>query len=142
MGTTNRSIRTFLAITSEVFRKNEVDEQFVETFPYYLGVAENAVQYVMDTQLDEAPMRGDMPTICHEQFTPETWEMGKIPTDWVFDHASRDVAEWIRKQWLTKQSDETIVRFYKRMNMCNRLAVFLANDLCPIIISASLFSVD
>ncbi len=105
--------------------KSEMDELFIETFPYYLGLAENAIQYVVDTQLDEVPMRSDMRTICHEQFAPEAWEMGKIPTDWVCDHAGRDIAEWIRTQWLIKQVDETITHFlrtYERVQTLSRFA--------------------
>ena len=117
-------LEQFWQLQVESPKKNDVDKRFIETFPYYLGFTENAIQYVVDTQLDEVPMRSDMPTICHEQFSQQTWEAGKIPTDWVFDHASRDVAEWIRKQWLTARSDETIVRFLQTYEYTQPLSRF------------------
>lgn len=117
-------LEQFWQLQVESPEKNDMDKQFIETFPYYLGFTENAIQYVVDTQLDEVPMRSDMPTICHEQFSQQTWEAGKIPTDWVFDHASRDVAEWIRKQWLTARSDETIVRFLQTYEHTQSLSRF------------------
>lgn len=117
-------LEQFWQLQVESPKKNDVDRRFIETFPYYLGFTENAIQYVVDTQLDEVPMRSDMPTICHEQFSQQTWEAGKIPTDWVFDHASRDVAEWIRKQWLTARSDETIVRFLQTYEHSQSLSRF------------------
>lgn len=117
-------LEQFWQLQVESPKKNDVDKRFIETFPYYLGFTENAIQYVVDTQLDEVPMRSDMPTICHEQFSQQTWEAGKIPTDWVFDHASRDVAEWIRKQWLTARSDETIVRFLQTYEHSQSLSRF------------------
>lgn len=117
-------LEQFWQLQVESPKKNDVDKRFIETFPYYLGFTENAIQYVVDTQLDEVPMRSDMPTICHEQFSQQTWEAGKIPTDWVFDHASRDVAEWIRKQWLTARSDETIVRFLQTYEHTQSLSRF------------------
>ncbi|MGG3937543.1 spore coat putative kinase YutH [Anoxybacillus kestanbolensis] len=117
-------LEQFWQLQVESPKKNDVDKRFIETFPYYLGFTENAIQYVVDTQLDEVPMRSDMPTICHEQFSQQTWETGKIPTDWVFDHASRDVAEWIRKQWLTARSDETIVRFLQTYEHSQSLSRF------------------
>lgn len=117
-------LEQFWQLQVESPKKNDVDKRFIETFPYYLGFTENAIQYVVDTQLDEVPMRSDMPTICHEQFSQQTWEAGKIPTDWVFDHASRDVAEWIRKQWLTARSDETIVRFLQTYEYSQSLSRF------------------
>ncbi|MGJ7036306.1 spore coat putative kinase YutH [Anoxybacillus eryuanensis] len=117
-------LEQFWQLQVRSYEKSKIDEQFIETFPYYVGLVENAIQYVMDTQLDEVPLRSDLPTICHEQFAPETWAMGKIPTDWVFDHASRDVSEWIRKQWLMKQSDETIVLFLRTYEQVQPLSQF------------------
>lgn len=104
--------------------KSEVDKKFIETFPYYLGLAENAIQYVVDTQLDEVPMRSDMPTICHEQFSLQTWKDGKVPTDWVFDHASRDLSEWIRTQWLLKKEDKEVVHFLQTYEHIQSLSRF------------------
>jgi spore coat protein YutH len=78
---------------------------FAETFPYYMGLCENAIQYVVDTEMDEAPAPGDAGTICHERFSNETWGRKFIihhPFDWVFDHAGRDIAEWIRAQYFKK----------------------------------------
>jgi spore coat protein YutH len=75
----------------------EFEKVFIETFPYYLGLCENAIQYVTDTDMDEQPLPFDMGTICHRQFYDELWDDEiKDPFDWVFDHPSRDIAEWIR----------------------------------------------
>ena len=35
------------------------DQLFIESFPYYLGVAENAIQYVVDTEMDDTPQLTD-----------------------------------------------------------------------------------
>ena len=40
------------------------DQLFIESFPYYLGVAENAIQYVVDTEMDDTPQLTDAATIC------------------------------------------------------------------------------
>lgn len=83
----------------EKVRSNPVDifdTQFVESFPYYLGLTENAIQYLVDTELDDSPMMNDAATLCHHRFTDLTWQQGqwlKMPTDWIFDHASRDISE-------------------------------------------------
>ncbi|HZG72510.1 MAG TPA: spore coat protein YutH [Chondromyces sp.] len=76
-----------------------IETLLIDAFPYYMGLAENAIQYLVDTELDEKPQIRDAGTICHERFTNETWNSTygiREPFDWVFDHASRDVAEWIR----------------------------------------------
>ncbi|MDQ0247264.1 spore coat protein YutH [Bacillus fengqiuensis] len=78
---------------------NETDKRFIESFPYYLGVTENAIQYLTDTEIDDLPRTFDIATICHHRFILTTWRQDsffKMPTDWVFDHPSRDLAEYIR----------------------------------------------
>ena len=34
---------------------NEFDRMFFESFPYYMAIAENAIQYLVDTELDDDP---------------------------------------------------------------------------------------
>lgn len=78
---------------------NEFERMFMESFPYYMGLAENAIQYVRDTEEDEEPTGIDSGTICHTRFSTHLWGESltvKNPFDWVFDHCSRDLAEWTR----------------------------------------------
>ncbi|HEY4552114.1 MAG TPA: spore coat protein YutH [Bacillaceae bacterium] len=75
------------------------EKMFIENFSYFLGLWENAMQYVKDTELDQEPAYSDGGTIAHERFSDRTWNPPyriKNPIDWVFDHRSRDMAEWIR----------------------------------------------
>jgi len=75
------------------------DRLLMESFPYYLGLAENAVQYVADTELDEEPLGVDYAAFCHERLPQAGWIEGaeaKLPIDWVYDHCARDLAEWVR----------------------------------------------
>lgn len=82
--------------------REEFDKMFMESFPYYLGLCENAIQYVTDTELDEQHQRLDYGTICHERFHEELWKGEqeiRNPFDWVLDHPSRDISEWIRDRY-------------------------------------------
>jgi spore coat protein YutH len=82
--------------------ENEFEKMFFDSFPYYMGLAENAIQYLTDTELDSRPAEIDNATVCHERFTEATWgesQLVKNPYDWVFDHASRDLAEWVRDRY-------------------------------------------
>lgn len=82
------------------------DQLFIESFPYYLGVAENAIQYVVDTEMDDTPQLTDAATICQERFTPLLWHQTKrlkLPFDWVYDHPTRDIAELIRYMMIEKR---------------------------------------
>ncbi|MBY0124258.1 spore coat putative kinase YutH [Bacillus sp. S/N-304-OC-R1] len=81
---------------------SEFDRMFLESFPYYRGIAENAIQYIVDTEIDDNPGITDYGTICHIRFTAKTWNNTyymKNPFDWVFDHSSRDLAEWTREKY-------------------------------------------
>jgi spore coat protein YutH len=82
--------------------ESEFDRMFVESFSYYMAIGENAIQYLVDTELDDEPKAMDSGTICHSRFTADTWGEDAIrnPFDWVFDHCSRDLAEWTRDRYL------------------------------------------
>ncbi|MCJ7991147.1 hypothetical protein MUB15_20735 [Priestia sp. OVS21] len=51
----------------------EMEKRFLETFPYYLGLTENAIQYLVDTEIDDLPRSVDAATICHHRFGQKTW---------------------------------------------------------------------
>lgn len=82
--------------------QNDFEKTFVDVFPYYAGLTENAIQYLVDTEVDDNPGQVDVGTVCHERFGEKTWLTpinGKHPVHWVFDHGARDVAEWIREYY-------------------------------------------
>lgn len=81
---------------------NTFETLFVESFPYYIGLTENAIQYLVDTELDESPTQVDSATICHHRFT--TIPTTRFPTDIVLDHCTRDVAEYIRHLYHTNHN--------------------------------------
>ncbi|MBB6445012.1 spore coat putative kinase YutH [Bacillus benzoevorans] len=82
--------------------ESEFDRMFVESFSYYMAIGENAIQFLVDTELDDEPKTIDSGTICHSRFTANTWGEDSIrsPFDWVFDHCSRDLSEWTRERYL------------------------------------------
>jgi len=82
--------------------EDDFEKMFIESFPYYMGLTENAIQYLVDTEIDDEPLETDSGTVCHERFTNETWGSHytlKNPFSWVFDHRSRDLAEWTRARY-------------------------------------------
>jgi spore coat protein YutH len=84
------------------------DKKMIESFPYYLGLSENAIQYLVDTELDDKPQATDSGTICHQRMERNTWSpesLIRIPADWVFDHAARDLAEYMRHSFLHHRDD-------------------------------------
>jgi spore coat protein YutH len=90
---------------------------FIESFPYYVGLTENAIQYLVDTEIDDHPKETDYGTVCHHRFTTDCWDAKsfiRLPTDWVYDHPSRDLVEWIRSTFW--QENETSEQYYQFLN--------------------------
>ncbi|MDP4172039.1 MAG: spore coat protein YutH, partial [Bacillota bacterium] len=82
--------------------EDEFDRMFIESFPYYMGLTENAIQFLVDTEIDDKAEAMDNGTVCHERFSSTSWGkryLIKNPFDWVFDHRSRDLAEWTRERY-------------------------------------------
>lgn len=97
--------------------EDEFERMFIESFPYYMGLTENAIQYLVDTELDDNPQETDSGTVCHERFTRNSWGKNvliKNPFDWVFDHRSRDLAEWTRERYFRniQTYDQELTEFY------------------------------
>lgn len=115
---------------------------FIESFPYYLGVTENAIQYVVDTELDDDPKLTDAASICQQRFTSQTWQKTKrikIPMEWVYDHPTRDLAEWIRHTYMEEQdgAEKRILQFLTDYESISPLSSFgwrmlFARLLCPL----------
>lgn len=109
--------------------ENAFERLFIESFPYYLGIAENAIQYLVDTELDDQPQGVDYATICHQRFTIGLWRNDyeiKFPTDWVYDHCARDLAEWVRHFFQTTKFIETdkIRQFFQEYQRVTPLTPF------------------
>ena len=35
--------------------EDEFQRMFIDSFPYYIGLTENAIQYLVDTEIDDEP---------------------------------------------------------------------------------------
>ncbi len=109
--------------------ENRFETLFVEAFPYYIGLTENAIQYLVDTEMDETPSAIDSATICHHRFTENSWDkesFTKLPTEWVFDHYTRDLAEFIRDQYARgdRGRNGQIIHFLKEYERVSPLSPF------------------
>ncbi|WP_349408374.1 spore coat putative kinase YutH [Pseudalkalibacillus sp. SCS-8] len=84
--------------------QGEFDALFYESFPYYEGLTENAIQYIVDYEWDRGGKEEGSYTITHERFHGGSWIpvkedhnlYMKLPMNLVIDHPVRDIAEYIR----------------------------------------------
>ncbi|MDQ0273063.1 spore coat putative kinase YutH [Cytobacillus purgationiresistens] len=109
--------------------ENDFDRLFLESFPYYMGLAENAIQYIVDTEYDDEPYMTDSGTVCHVRLSSKSWGDQyyiKNPFDWVFDHATRDLAEWTREKYFhnIKTYEPDLRQFIKEYESVTPLSPF------------------
>lgn len=109
--------------------RDEFDHLFIKSFPYYLGLCENAIQYLTDTELDEQVTHLDMGSICHQRFHDHLWQSQleiHNPFDWVFDHPARDISEWIRSSYFqnSRTIQPEIVRFLNDYQSITPISAF------------------
>ncbi|WP_018921848.1 hypothetical protein [Salsuginibacillus kocurii] len=79
------------------------DQLFLITFPYYRGRIETAIQWIEDCV--NAPAENvEEVALSHYKFNSRTWPIInpngpqiKLWTDWMWDHPTRDIAEYVRQ---------------------------------------------
>ncbi|RSL34135.1 spore coat protein YutH [Salibacterium salarium] len=101
-----------------------MDRWFIKTFPYYLGMTENAIQCLKAIPVHERTEEAGC--ISHFCYTPAAWvtiapntRPIKLPSDWLYDHPTRDIAEWMRyamEQGYSHTQIENFVQSYERHN--------------------------
>ncbi|WP_315970026.1 spore coat putative kinase YutH [Bacillus massilinigeriensis] len=109
--------------------ENDFERMFLESFPYYMGLTENAIQYLVDTELDGEPGLIDYGTVCHVKFHGKTWGdhyIIKNPFDWAFDHCARDIAEWTRERYFRNSQtyQPELIQFIKDYQTITPLSPF------------------
>jgi spore coat protein YutH len=100
-------------------QRTEFDHAFISSFPYYEGLAENAIQYMVDYEFERGGSDQLSSTICHQRFSGGVWiqatsnekALVKLPVHYVIDHPMRDVAEWIRGAVHRNSPKDNIAQF-------------------------------
>lgn len=85
--------------------QNFFEKSFVSNFPYFSGVAENAVQFLVDCSFNYPP---EPLTLTHYRFSGADSLFPENPATWVADDRSRDLAEWIRLTVWTHEREESL----------------------------------
>ncbi|SDH69807.1 spore coat putative kinase YutH [Alteribacillus bidgolensis] len=106
---------------------SQMDKWFLQTFPYYIGRTENAIQWLKETSWNAEGIE-EPGCVAHFCFTPTTWitldqerAPVKLPSDWLYDHPSRDVSEWIRNAMENDRSESEIRHFIKEYEEANQI---------------------
>lgn len=69
---------------------------FIETLPYTIGLCENALQYLEESEKDWRYHNQDRPTLTYNRIESDSYKKVIFPNDITMDHSTRDLAEHIR----------------------------------------------
>lgn len=116
-------------------RQLGIDKKIIiNSFSYYIGLAENAIAYVNNISLNlTSKINGDL-TVCHRRiFNPNISLNFLNPLSYVIDYDVRDIAEYIKVMFFSNEYD-----WYEIENYINRhiftpysCAMFYARLLYP-----------
>ncbi|WKB35131.1 hypothetical protein QS257_15745 [Terrilactibacillus sp. S3-3] len=91
--------------------KTLFEKMFAENYPYFSGVADNAIQYMVDLNLDTP--ESENAVICHYRLSSHQPFIPENPAGWVVDFRSRDIAEWLRQLiWVHEDRSSGAIRHF------------------------------
>ncbi|WP_249871350.1 hypothetical protein [Oceanobacillus saliphilus] len=115
--------------------ENAIEKQAYETpsdyyrtlmdfLPYLIGVSENAIQYLQESEREKRILATDQGTTTFIRFEAFS-EQSIIWTDQlIYDHPSRDIAEYIRHSFLKNDSSKKMIRFLNDYQKLCPLSIF------------------
>ena len=84
-----------------------------ESFSYYLGLAENAISYVNNTNLKYSPINS-LITLSHRRIFYPNYKINFLnPLSFIFDLEVRDIAEYLKAMFFSLQNDEDVLEELK-----------------------------
>lgn len=98
---------------------------FTDMLPYMIGISENAIQYIRESEQERRYHEGDRGTIAFRRYTNHLIEPVIWFNDLVYDHPARDLAEFIRNRFLhVDEGEEEIALFLEDYQTEMPISVF------------------
>lgn len=105
--------------------ETENNSLLIDALPYIIGMSENAIQYLRETEEEEFRYAEfDQGTIAFLRYTYDLQHEAIWPDQFVYDHPARDIAEHIRMLFLTNQSDRVLTEFIQEYQMTRPISFF------------------
>ena len=96
----------------------------IDLFPYLIGISENAIQYVNETNEEHRFHKGDQGTIAFQRYNEQLEEPILWTHELCYDHPARDIAEMLRGMFLQLSEEEEIIHFLKDYEAVRPLSIF------------------
>lgn len=103
------------------FIKYEGYKKIYSLFHYFIGIAENALLYLKETEREEKQEQSDNLVIAHDRVTIDYdlydyYDSSNV----ILDHASRDVSEYIKSMFLHRVWDLDVIKKYLEKHYFSR----------------------
>lgn len=95
-----------------------------DALPYIIGVSENAIQYMQESEQERRFHENDQGSITFNRYYDQLERPFLWPTDLVYDHPVRDLAEKIRYMILNRQGHQDVSKFLHEYQAMRPLSVF------------------
>ncbi|WP_373893219.1 hypothetical protein ACUL41_06605 [Virgibacillus natechei] len=96
----------------------------MDVLPYIIGISENAIQYIGESEKDYRFHDADQGTIAFRRYAGNLVNPVLWTNDLVYDHPTRDLAEYIRLLMLGNNDEQDIVTFLNDYQSIRPLSVF------------------
>ncbi|MFS0751010.1 hypothetical protein [Oceanobacillus sp. 1P07AA] len=97
--------------------------ELMDILPYIVGVSENAIQYLQESEKEQRILETDQGTCCFVRWNPQGNQV--LWTDgFVFDHPTRDIAEYIRWCFVNQRDKDNMIRFLHDYQSYQPLSIF------------------
>lgn len=91
-------------ITTEAEAKpNRYYQLLMDVLPYLIGISENGIQYMAESEQEIKFDEGDQGTICFQRYQLNGLNAVILPEHLVYDHRVRDLAEYMRTELLNQE---------------------------------------
>ncbi|MUK90013.1 hypothetical protein GMD78_16705 [Ornithinibacillus sp. L9] len=109
------------------YHSNAYYRLVMDIFPYIIGISENAIQYMQECEVETRYHMHDQGTICFQRYKNNLQDSIIWINDLVYDHPTRDIAEFIRYQLLWNNNlngHQEIISFMNDYQSIRPLSVF------------------
>lgn len=104
---------------------NKYYRLLVDVFPYIIGISENAIQYLQESESDKRFHQGDQGVFAFRRYKNHLAQPVIWTDELVYDHPTRDLAEYIRYQLMENDfNEEEILTFITDYQENRALSIF------------------
>ncbi|CQR48254.1 hypothetical protein BN1058_02608 [Paraliobacillus sp. PM-2] len=96
----------------------------IDTFPYIIGLTENAIQYLQESNNETRFAGSDQGCITFQRYTNQLDQPFIFSNEFIYDHPVRDIAESIRPYFLKTDGNKEAVHFLKKYEDVSPLSIF------------------